>query len=140
MATDLQRARINLRRAMQNPTDTGKHRIIEDLIRAVAREEIERAAERQQDRPGGDRGTTPNTAPGGVRVEWTEEANHAAEQWATDPDEVEHILDAALPHLRVTVDRETLLSVLEQWVNDGDMTLEKAAARLGIHLEEEDND
>jgi hypothetical protein len=43
MPTDLQRARINLRRAMQDPTDTGKHRIIEELARAVAREEIERA-------------------------------------------------------------------------------------------------
>ena len=123
----------------------------ENLARAVAREEIERAtggAIVLEETAPWPRPSPEPAKPAGVRVRVTEEAVEAVmPEIGTSYDSERYdvasrAVHAAAPHMEVTVDREFLRSRLERWagrvVTDSDA--ETFATMLGLTLTDGDND
>ena len=113
---------------------------MEDLARAVAREEVERAAHETPeviDKPRSDAQVS-----AGVRVRVTEEAVYAAEEANTVHSTFRDDLEAAAPHMEVTVDREFLRSRLERWTKKMvfHSEAEAFAKILGITITDGDTD
>ena len=92
-------------------------------------------------RPSGSPAATKAVAkPAGVRVRVTEEAVYAAEEANTAHSTFRDDLEAAAPHMEVTVDREMLEEALSVWDQQGIRTVDDFAGYLGLTITEGDTD
>jgi hypothetical protein len=119
---------------------------VRETARSITQEEIERAVSTmtapEPAKPSAEPDkarqelASQDTSPGGVRVEWTEKAKREVLHGIRHTKlSIPELAESALPHLRVTVDEETLWQALEDW--GGDIQhIKTFAARLGIHLED----